>query len=76
MSYYRRFTGWRHHPRFSHDEAGDDTSTVLTLQQQVDEFWDRGWDLAYSPDPDGIRQASGRWWTGRRWTTTRPPWSR
>ncbi|MDY6840716.1 MAG: fimbria/pilus outer membrane usher protein [Pseudomonadota bacterium] len=49
--------------RFSHDEAGDDTSTVLTLQQQVDEFWDLGWDLAYSPDPDGIRQASGRWWT-------------
>ncbi|KGD60538.1 type 1 pili usher protein CsuD [Alcanivorax jadensis T9] len=49
--------------RISHDEKTDDTSTVLTLQRQVEQFWDLGWDLAYSPDSDGIRRASGRWWT-------------
>lgn len=49
--------------RISHDEKADDTSTVLTLQRQVERFWDLGWDLAYSPDSDGIRRASGRWWT-------------
>lgn len=49
--------------RFDHDEKESDTSTVLTLRQQVEEFWDLGWDLAYSPDSDGTRQARGRWWT-------------
>ena len=49
--------------RVDHDELSGDTDTILTLQQPVEEFWDVGWDLAYSPDPDGIRQASGRWWT-------------
>lgn len=49
--------------RFEHDEKDSDTDTLLTLRQQVDEFWDLGWDLAYSPNSDGTRQASGRWWT-------------
>lgn len=49
--------------RFDHDEKNSDTSTVLTLRQQVEEFWDLGWDLAYSPNSDGTRQARGRWWT-------------
>ncbi|WP_300411002.1 fimbria/pilus outer membrane usher protein [uncultured Alcanivorax sp.] len=49
--------------RFSHDERDDTTSTLLTLQRPVEQFWDLGWDLAYSPDSDGIRRASGRWWT-------------
>ncbi len=49
--------------RFEHDEKDSDTDTLLTLRQQVDEFWDLGWDLAYSPNSDGTRQARGRWWT-------------
>lgn len=49
--------------RFDHDEKSSDTSTVLTLRQQVEEFWDLGWDLAYSTNSDGTRQARGRWWT-------------
>ncbi|MQX54574.1 fimbria/pilus outer membrane usher protein [Alcanivorax sediminis] len=49
--------------RFDHYEKDNETDTLLTLRQQVDEFWDLGWDLAYSPDSDGTRQARGRWWT-------------
>lgn len=49
--------------RIDHNEANNDTRTILTLRQQVEEFWDLGWDLAYSPDPNGIRQANGRFWT-------------
>lgn len=49
--------------RFDHDEKDNETDTLLTLRQQVNEFWDLGWDLAYNPDSDGTRQARGRWWT-------------
>ncbi len=49
--------------RFDHNEQENETDTLVTLRQQVDEFWDLGWDLAYSPNSDGTRQARGRWWT-------------
>ncbi|MCK0155161.1 fimbria/pilus outer membrane usher protein [Alcanivorax sp. S6407] len=49
--------------RFEHKELDGDTNTIMTMSQQAEEFWDTGWDLAYSPDTDGIRQARGRWWT-------------
>nr|WP_237440419.1 fimbria/pilus outer membrane usher protein [Alcanivorax sp. DP30] len=49
--------------RINHNEKTDDTETLLTMRQHVRDFWDLGWDLAYSPDADGTRQARGRWWT-------------
>ena len=49
--------------RINHNEKTEDTETVLTLRQNVRDFWDFGWDLAYSPDAEGTRQARGRWWT-------------
>ncbi len=49
--------------RINHDEQSGETDTVLTLRQHVRDFWDLGWDLAYSPDSEGYRQARGRWWT-------------
>ncbi|WP_288368043.1 fimbria/pilus outer membrane usher protein [uncultured Alcanivorax sp.] len=49
--------------RINHNEKTENTETLLTLRQHVRDFWDLGWDLAYSPDANGTRQARGRWWT-------------
>ena len=49
--------------RFDHNEKDNHTDTLMTLNQRVEEFWDLGWDLAYSPNSDGTRRARGQWWT-------------
>lgn len=49
--------------RLNHDEKSGDTETLMTVRQQVEEYWDVGWDLAYSPNSEGVRQASATWWT-------------
>ncbi|MDX1803003.1 MAG: fimbria/pilus outer membrane usher protein [Alcanivorax sp.] len=49
--------------QLSYDEQNRNTSSLFTLSEATEKFWDLGWDLAYSPEADGIRQASATWWT-------------